>query len=54
MGGEALGSVKARCPSARKCKGGEPEVGGWVGAHPHKSRRKGDGIRGFWGDWERG
>ena len=28
MGGEALGSVKAWCPSAGKCQGSEVGVGG--------------------------
>jgi hypothetical protein len=38
MGKEALGPVKARCPSVRECKGG------WVGgACPHRSRRRGMG-----------
>jgi hypothetical protein len=36
--------MKAQCPSV-----GEVEVGEWVGAHPHRSRRRGDGIGG-WGD----
>jgi hypothetical protein len=25
-------------------------VGGWVEAHPHKSKRRGYSIRGFWGE----
>jgi hypothetical protein len=24
-------------------------VGGWVGEHHHRSRRRGDGIGSFWG-----
>ena len=42
MGGEALGLVKAQCPSVGECQGGEGGVGGWVGEHPH--RRREDGI----------
>jgi hypothetical protein len=30
MGGEALGPVKARCPSVGECQGREAEMGGWV------------------------
>jgi hypothetical protein len=47
IGGEALGPVKARCPSVRECQGGEVGVGGWVGEHPHRSRGREDGIGGF-------
>jgi hypothetical protein len=31
MGGEALGPVKARCPSVGECQGGEGGGCGWVG-----------------------
>jgi hypothetical protein len=31
MGGEALGPVKARCPSVGECQCREAEVGGWGG-----------------------
>ena len=41
MGGEALGPVKALCPSVGECQGQEAGVGGLV------SRRRGDGIGGF-------
>ena len=34
------------CPSIGECQGREARVGGWVGAHPHRSRR---GDRGFLG-----
>jgi hypothetical protein len=52
MGGEALGAVKAQCPSVQECQGREPGVGGLVGGeHSHRSRggsegetRKGDNI----------
>ena len=44
MGGEALGPVKARCPSIGECQGQEAGVGGLV------SRRRGDEI----GDFQRG
>jgi hypothetical protein len=35
------------------CREMQWQVGGseWVGSYPHRSRRRGDGIRGF---WERG
>jgi hypothetical protein len=29
MGGEVLGSVKARCPRVWECQGGEAGVDGW-------------------------
>jgi hypothetical protein len=45
MGGEALGPVKAQCPSVGECQGSQMGVGGWVGKHPHRSR--GDRIGGF-------
>ena len=38
MGEEAVGPVKARCPSVRECEGRELGVHEWVGAHPHRSR----------------
>ena len=41
MGGEALGLVKAQCPSVGECQDGEARVGGLV------SRGLGDGIGGF-------
>ena len=44
MGGEALGPVKARCPSIGECQVREAGVGRLV------SRGRGDGIGGFW--WE--
>ena len=31
MGEEALGPVKARCPSGEECQGGEAGEDGWVG-----------------------
>ena len=39
MGGEALGPVKALCPSVGECLGQEVRVGGLV------SRGSGEGIR---------
>jgi hypothetical protein len=30
MGGEAFGSVKARCPNVGECQGGKAGVGGWM------------------------
>jgi hypothetical protein len=42
MGGEALGPVKALCPSVGESQGQEAGVGGLV------SRRKREGMVGFW------
>ena len=42
MGGEALGPVKARCPSVGECQGQEAGGGGWVGEHPHRNMGKRD------------
>jgi hypothetical protein len=54
VGGEALGPVKAGCPSVGECQGGELGVGGWVEEHTHKSREREDGIGGFQrGNWGR-
>ena len=47
MGKEALGPVKAQCPSVGECHGRKEGVGGWMGEHPHKVMERGDGIRGF-------
>jgi hypothetical protein len=38
--------MKARCPGVGEFEGGEAGVGGCVEAHPHRSRRRGDGIGG--------
>ena len=43
MGGEALGPVKALCPSIGECQGREVGVGGWMEAHPHRNKRRGMG-----------
>jgi hypothetical protein len=43
MGGEALGPMKAQCPSVGECQDGEVGVGRWVGEHPHRSRGWGMG-----------
>jgi hypothetical protein len=49
MGGEALGPVKARCPSVVECQDREVGVGGLV------IRGRGNGIGGFQrGNEERG
>ena len=50
MGGEALGPVKARCPSVGECQGGEVGVGEWVGEHPHRRRGRRIGEGGFGGE----
>ena len=44
-------SCESSMPQCREYEGGEAGVGvyGWVGVHPHRSRRRGDGIEGFWG-----
>ena len=49
MGGEALGSVKAGCPSVGEFKSGEAGVGGQVGEHPHRRRWKEGWDRRFLG-----
>jgi hypothetical protein len=49
MRGEALGPLKALCPSVGKYQGQEADVGGLV------SRGNGEGIGGFWrGNQKRG
>jgi hypothetical protein len=45
MGIEALGPLKARCPSVGKHQGSNAGVGEWVGEHPYRSRGRGDKIR---------
>ena len=47
MGGEALGPVKAQCPSVGECQGMEAGMGGWVTEHPHRSRGRDNEIGGF-------
>jgi hypothetical protein len=49
MGEEALGPMKAQWPNVRECEDGEVGAHGWVGSHPHRSRRRWDRIGGFWG-----
>ena len=44
-----FGPVKAQCPSVGKFQGSEVGVGRWGGEHPHRSRRREDGIGGFRG-----
>jgi hypothetical protein len=44
MGGEALGPVKAPCPSVGECQVGEAGLGTRVEEHPHRSRGMGDEI----------
>jgi hypothetical protein len=48
MGGEALGPLKARCPSVEECQVQEGKVGGWVWEHLHRSSGRGGG-KGFSG-----
>jgi hypothetical protein len=47
MGGETLDPMKAGCPSVGECEGREAGVGGWVGVHPPRNRRRGDRIGDF-------
>ena len=47
MGEEALGPVKAGCPSVGECQDGEAGVGGWV-ENTLKEAGYRDGIGGFW------
>ena len=48
MEGEALGPVKALCPSVRECQGREVVVGGWAGEHPIEAGEEElSGIGGF-------
>ena len=46
MGGKVLGPVKSQCPSVGEFEAREVGVGGWVGEHPHRSRGRGNEIRG--------
>jgi len=46
MGGEALGPVKAQCPSIGKCQDVKAGVAKWLGEHPHRSRGEGKWDRG--------
>jgi hypothetical protein len=48
MGGEALGPVKAPCPSVGECEGREAGVGGLV------SRGREDGMGVFGGEIRKG
>jgi hypothetical protein len=45
MGEEVLGPVKVRCPRVGEFEDSEVELCRLVGAHPHRSRRR--GHRGF-------
>jgi hypothetical protein len=44
MGGEALDSVDACCPTEREFHGSRVEVGRWVGEHPLRGKGEGDGM----------
>ena len=46
MGGEALGTVKALCPSVRECQGQEAGVGGLVSRRRAISRGFSEGKPG--------
>jgi hypothetical protein len=48
MGGEALGPVKAGCPSVGECQDGEAREGGWlVGGALSQKQGEGGGDRRF-------
>jgi hypothetical protein len=42
VGEEGLGPVKAQCSRVGECEGGDEGMGGWVGAHLHRSRMRWD------------
>jgi hypothetical protein len=48
MGGEALGPMKALCPTIRECRGQEEGVGGL------ESKGRGEGIGDFWRETRKG
>jgi hypothetical protein len=48
MRGEALGPVKAQCPSVGECQGREAGGDGCIGEHPHRRREREDWIEDFW------
>ena len=49
-----LGLVNAQCPSVGECEGREAGVAEWMGAHLHRTRRRGEEIGDFWeGNQER-
>jgi hypothetical protein len=50
VGGEAPGSVKARCSIVGECQVKEAGVGGWVGEHPHRRLGGKMGLGGFRGE----
>jgi hypothetical protein len=55
VGREALGPVKAWCPSVGESQGEEAGVGGWVEEHPYRSRMKTNRIESLKrGNQERG
>ena len=56
VGEAALGPKGVECPSVGECQDWKSAgVGGWVGGHPNRDRRRGDGIGGFRrGDVKRG
>jgi hypothetical protein len=41
VGGEAHGPEGVQCSSVGECQGGRTGVGGWVGEHPHRGRKRG-------------
>jgi hypothetical protein len=54
MGREALGPVKAQCPSVGECQCRESGVGMWVRKHLHRNWEREDRIGGFQrGNWEK-
>jgi hypothetical protein len=45
--GEALGPLKTGYASIGEYQGSEVGVGGWVGEHSHRNRKREDEIAGF-------
>jgi hypothetical protein len=42
---EALSPMKVQFPSVEEFEGREVGVGGWMGLHPHRSRKR---VNGLW------
>jgi hypothetical protein len=50
IGEKALGLLRFQCPkSVGECQSRTVGVGGLEGSHPHRRRRRGNGIGDFWG-----
>ena len=53
MRGEALGHLKAQCPSVAECQDREAGVGGWDGSRIHSEKEWSGGIGSFQ-EWKPG